>query len=94
MGWRRESLVERRRQEGQGGSAVLRRGRDVRGRGGSVAQGGDVRGEESGPGDILSLRGRDVRDKSIAEKSIASGSGKREVGEGGGDGGEGDMLGG
>ena len=93
VGWRRESVVERRRQEGWGESGVVRRGRDVRGRGrgrgrgGSVPRGGDVRGEESGPGELLRVRGRDVR-----EKSIADGSGGRGVGEGAGDGGEDDML--
>ena len=83
VGWRRESVVERRRQEGWGESGVVRRGRDVRGRG----RGGDIRGEESGPGELLRVRGRDVR-----EKSIADGSGGRGVGEGAGDGGEDDML--
>ena len=86
VGWRRESVVERRRQEGRGESGVVRRGRG-RGRGGSVPRGGDVRGEESGPGELLRMWGRDVR-----EKSIADGSGGRGVGEGAGDGGEDDML--
>ena len=71
VGWQRESVVECQRQEGRGESGVVRRGQDVRGRGrgGSVPRGGDVRGEESGPGELLRVRGRDVREKSIADGS-------------------------